>query len=279
MKHNSDVPGQLALFAITPTVEIRATIHDPHWDEILAPQQEDDNHWNPADFGEVPHKLDGQLTIFSDDSQEPPDPDDYENLEDYEQAWAGWVGVKVGDLVKLSNTWMNKCAAATTGKFRKDYQYKSDNELISEVIWVDPRGRGHIYVGRGNNNALFVPCGCYTVETRVGAQVKGDTVPAIVETRVGAQVSQVTQKVAPQHDTHWVEKYWVERPGNKYWYFRYCWMQGRKKNRCYLGGVDSNLARRKKADVEIAIADGKLPIEIKDLIRGWKNESPTMPKM
>ncbi|MEH1805384.1 MAG: hypothetical protein V7L28_08515, partial [Nostoc sp.] len=87
MKHNSDVPGQLALFAVAPT-EIRTTIHDPYWDEILAPEQ----RWNPDDFGEVPHKLDsdGQLTIFFDDSDEPPEPDDYLNLDDYEQAWEQW---------------------------------------------------------------------------------------------------------------------------------------------------------------------------------------------
>ncbi|WP_292869163.1 hypothetical protein [Nostoc sp. LPT] len=63
------------------------------------------------------------------------------------------------------------------------------------------------------------------------------------------------EKVALQHNTHWVEKYWVERSGNKYWYYRYCWMVGRKKNRVYLGSVDSLKAKRKKADVEIAIAD------------------------
>ncbi|MEH2342540.1 MAG: DUF4102 domain-containing protein [Nostoc sp.] len=98
---------------------------------------------------------------------------------------------------------------------------------------------------------------------------------------VGEQVTLTTQKTAPQHDTHWVEKYWVERATNKYWYFRYCWMTGRKINRLYLGSVDSVIAKRKKADVEVAIADGKLPFEIKDLIRGWKNDrkSPPMPNM
>ncbi|MEH1986625.1 hypothetical protein [Nostoc sp.] len=92
MKHNSDVPGQLALFAVAPT-EIRTTIHDPYWDEILAPEHpQPEQRWNPDDFGEVPHKLDsdGQLTIFFDDSDEPPDPDDYLNLDDYEQAWEQW---------------------------------------------------------------------------------------------------------------------------------------------------------------------------------------------
>jgi hypothetical protein len=190
MKHNSDVPGQLALFAIAPTFE-RTTVHDPYWDEVVAPEHpQSESRWNPADFGEVAHKVadDGQLTIFYDDSQEPPDPDDYLNRDDYEQAWQQW-------------------------------------------------------------------------EILVRAQVKLDT-----------------PKVAPEHNTHWVEKYWVKRSGNKYWYFRYCWMAGRKKNRVHLGSVDSIIAKRKKADVEIAIADGKLPCEIEKLIRGWKN-APTMPKM
>ncbi|BBD67963.1 hypothetical protein NIES4072_47250 [Nostoc commune NIES-4072] len=96
---------------------------------------------------------------------------------------------------------------------------------------------------------------------------------------VGAQVLTDTKKLAPQHDTHWIEKYWVERSGNKYWYYRYCWMVGRKKNRLYLGSVDSIIAKRKKADVEVWIWDGKLPCEIENLIRGWKHEPSTMPKM
>ncbi|MEH1992362.1 DUF4102 domain-containing protein [Nostoc sp.] len=200
MKHNSDVPGQLALFAVAPT-EIRITIHDPYWDEILAPEHpQPEQRWNPDDFGEVPHKLDsdGQLTIFFDDSDEPPDPDDYLNLDDYEQAWKQW-------------------------------------------------------------------------EILVRAQVTSSTVVTTVETPVRAQVTLDTEKVAPEHNTHWVEKYWVERSGNKYWYFRYCWMVGRKKNRIHLGSVDSIIAKRKRADVEIAIADGLTPVEIEKLIRQQRN--------
>lgn len=47
--------------------------------------------WNPAHFGDVPRIIEGdQLTIFYDDSHEPPDPDDYTTVEDYERAWAKW---------------------------------------------------------------------------------------------------------------------------------------------------------------------------------------------
>ncbi|MEH2288309.1 hypothetical protein [Nostoc sp.] len=182
-------------------------LSDPAWDEIeTAPQHsQPETRWNPAHFGEVDRLVEenGQVSIFYDDIDELPDPDDYLNLDDYSLAWGAW-------------------------------------------------------------------------ELRVGAQVTSSTT---VESCVGAQVSCVTQKIAPQHDTHWLEKYWVKRSGNKYWYYRYCWMTKRKKNRCYIGSVDSIIAKRKKADVEIAIADGKLPSEIEKLIRGWKNEPSTMPKM
>jgi hypothetical protein len=268
MKHNCDVPGQLALFAIAPS-EARITIHDPYWDEVeIAPEHpQPEDRWNPADFGEVPFIADGnQLTIFPDDSQEPPDPDDYQNPEDYQRAWAKWTDVKVGDFVKLSSSWMDKCAAVTTGKFKKDYQYKSDEELICEVTWVDPLLMGHIRVARGNNKALYVPFRYYTVES-VRAQVTNSTIETAAETQVLAQVALDTQSFAPEQNTHWVERYWVQRNTNKYFYYRYCWMVGRKKNRVHLGSVDSIIARRKKADVEVWIGDGYSPIEIEKLIR------------
>ena len=174
------------------------SVHDPYWDEAeTAPQHfGPEDRWNPADFGEVPHKSDsdGQLTIFYDDSDEPPDPDDYKCVNDYHRAWAEW-------------------------------------------------------------------------RTRVGAQVSTDTLTTTVVARVGAQVALHTKKVAPQHHTHWVEKYWVKRSGNKYWYYRYCWMVGRKKNRIYLGSIDSNLVREKKEAVEISIINGRSPVEIEKLIR------------
>lgn len=204
MKHNSDVPGQLALFAIAST-QIRTTIYDPAWDEILAPQQEEvEQRWNPADFGEVPHKLDpdGQVSIFYEDIDEPPDPDDFKNLDDYHQAWAEW-------------------------------------------------------------------------EILVRAQVTLSTVSTRVQTPVRAQVSQVTKEIAPEQNTHWVEKYWVKRNENKYWYFRYCWMVGRKKKRIHLGSVDSIIAKRKKADIEVWIADGLTPMEIKKLIHSATPNSLT----
>ncbi|WP_016951243.1 hypothetical protein [Anabaena sp. PCC 7108] len=52
-------------------------VRDPYWDEIVLDSSGscDDN---------------GQITLFYDDSQEPPDPDDYPSLESYEYAFEKW---------------------------------------------------------------------------------------------------------------------------------------------------------------------------------------------
>ena len=180
-----------------------------------APQEIESDRWNLADFGgEIPRKLDanGQLSIFYDHSEEPPDPDDYQTLNDYHRAWADWR-TRVGEQV---------------------------------------------------SNATFID----SAKSRVGEQVPNGTLINSVESRIGEQVTQTTKNFAPQHDvTHWVEKYWVERAGNKYWYYRYMWMSGRKINRVYIGSARSPQAQRKKQAVEDAIADGQLPLEIKQMLK------------
>jgi hypothetical protein len=107
----------------------------------------------------------------------------------------------------------------------------------------------------------------------VGGQVNTDTLTC---TPASKGVIFDTYKSAPQHDTHWVEKYWVERASNKYWYFRYCWMNGRKIHRLYLGSVNSKLTKHKKADVEVWISDGLSPQEIEKLIRSWRHQKRSL---
>ncbi|MBD2775179.1 DUF4102 domain-containing protein [Iningainema tapete] len=112
----------------------------------------------------------------------------------------------------------------------------------------------------------------------VGEQVTENATTDLVDSLVGEQVKQDTKKSAPQHDTaHWVEKYWVQRGGNKYWYYRYMWMQGRKLNRIYIGSVRSRAAQTKKEAVEIAIASGLSPCEIKQLLLSNHEPKTTMP--
>lgn len=93
---------------------------------------------------------------------------------------------------------------------------------------------------------------------------------------VGEQVSQSTKKTAPQHDTevtHWVEKYWVKRGNNKYWYYRYMWMEGRKIRRKYIGSATSTKAKSKKQVVDEGIGNNLLPEEITILIDQFSTNS------
>jgi hypothetical protein len=86
---------------------------------------------------------------------------------------------------------------------------------------------------------------------------------------VGEQILEDIKKTAHQQDKQpkWVEQYWVKRGGKKFYYYRFAFMCGRKINRIYIGAVNSAIAIRKKEAVEIAIAEGKSPEAIKQLIK------------
>lgn len=93
---------------------------------------------------------------------------------------------------------------------------------------------------------------------------------------VREQVKEDTEKTAPEHDTeinHWVEKYWVERGNQKYWYYRYMWMEGRKLRRKHLGSVTSARAKVRKQLVEEGIEGSLSPIEIIELIDSFSTST------
>ncbi|MBD2453077.1 DUF4102 domain-containing protein [Nostoc sp. FACHB-87] len=103
----------------------------------------------------------------------------------------------------------------------------------------------------------------------VGGQETADT--SLPPNTTNNQVAITTKKIAPQHETtQWVEKYWVERSSRKYWYWRYCWMTGRKIHRRYIGSVTSPKARDRKSAIEEAINFERSPKEIEKLIHSWR---------
>jgi DNA (cytosine-5)-methyltransferase 1 len=67
-----------------------------------------DDSWNPAHFGETPRIVEsnGQATVFFDDSEEPPEPDDFKTVEEFEEAWKQWelspekYKLEVGDRIE-----------------------------------------------------------------------------------------------------------------------------------------------------------------------------------
>lgn len=134
---------------------------------------------------------------------------------------------------------------------------------VVEQFFTDDNQVGKFYGDRLFHGLLPAPqC------KHVGAQVFLATETLISKNSVGAQVKEDTEKFAPQHEklAHWVEKYWVERAGNKYWYYRYRWMLGRKSHRIYLGSVRSRQAQKKVELVRAAISNEKSPREIKELL-------------
>lgn len=109
----------------------------------------------------------------------------------------------------------------------------------------------------------------------VGGQVAADTCTLLNnDSTVGGQVLNQTQqpaptvqlKIAPQH-THWLEQYDVTRCKKKYYYWRYCWMEGRKIKRQYIGSIHSGAAKEKYQEVKIAIGRGDSPTQIVDYIK------------
>jgi phage N-6-adenine-methyltransferase len=72
--------------------EVSAVVEHSAVVEVLEEDEISSERWNPAHFGETPRKVDeiGNLTIFWDESIEPPEPDDFESLQEYEEAWRKW---------------------------------------------------------------------------------------------------------------------------------------------------------------------------------------------
>jgi hypothetical protein len=85
------------------------------------------------------------------------------------------------------------------------------------------------------------------------------------------QAKSDTKQSAPEQ-CHWVEKYTVTRHSKEHYYYRYLWMAGRKIHHIHIPGGNSQsaIAKNRKSEIEIAIADGDTPAEIQNLIHSWK---------
>ena len=82
---------------------------------------------------------------------------------------------------------------------------------------------------------------------------------------VGGQVDNDTKNIAHQQDG-WIEKYSVTRGDNKYFYWWFAWRESRKKRRRYIGSCTNPKARERMEMVKSAIALGKSPHEILEML-------------
>jgi hypothetical protein len=191
---------QIPLFDLNSVTSVAAAppnfTRDPYWDEVVL----------EAATGQTLVEENGQTTLFYDDTQEPPDPDDYPNLEAFEIAWVDWEKKYPGE----------------------------------RLIHPPPYKRAQ----------------------------SEETVREQSEETVREQIL-LADAPAPEQK-HWVESYWVRRGNQKYWYYRYVWMQGRKLHHVHIpgGNVKNRKVRATKEMVENAITLGKSPLEIEELIKG-----------
>ena len=72
--------------------KVSAVVEHSEVVEVLEKDEISSDCWNRVPKGETPRKVDlnGNPTIFWDESIEPPEPDDFESSEEYEKAWQRW---------------------------------------------------------------------------------------------------------------------------------------------------------------------------------------------
>jgi hypothetical protein len=79
---------------------------DPESEEFLQDLDADQYRWNEKDFGDVPRKADGdQLTIFFDDAEEPPLPEDFPDIQSFDKAWDVWDKQNQAYLTSVEKEW------------------------------------------------------------------------------------------------------------------------------------------------------------------------------
>ncbi|BDA68222.1 hypothetical protein CAL7716_023880 [Calothrix sp. PCC 7716] len=229
---------QLALFSIpsTPSTHISSKpIYDPCWDtEIIAPEHTEEK-WKEADFGEVPFKSEAdQLTIFYDDSHEPPEPDDFNSIEEFEEAWCQWQSVR-GQVT--SNTQSINSSDVTP--ITSQSSTTGVREQITQAFELAPEHMQLSSDEDANETSYLLPSPQYPVNSHTS-----------------------NNNPSQKKQSHWIEPYWVKRANKKHKYYRYCWMEGRKIKRVHIGSTCSNIAKQKRQEVLQLISNGKQPDEI-----------------
>lgn len=276
---------QLALFTSRPSIpQLPTPKHDPYWDEITkksAPEHIEEK-WNPDDFGGTSFKAEGdQLTIFHDDLQEPPEPDDFNSIEEFEKAWSAWESVReqVKNASQLPTPEHIDNNSSDVTAITSQSLTTGVREQVTQAFEVAPEHSD-------NNSSLVAYETPHLLDTGVreqtiqGVEVAHEhidtnnkgvaiTTTPLLDTGVREQLpnnfvngcnghQQPTQKQPAQ----WVEEYWVKSASKKHWYYRYCYMSGRKQHRTHIGSTSSKAAIQKRADVLWMIADDVAPEEI-----------------
>ncbi|MTJ12217.1 hypothetical protein FJR11_06325 [Anabaena sp. UHCC 0187] len=215
---------------------------DPYWNELVLDCS-----------GKVEDN--GQVTLFYDSSEEPPDPDDFQDRNDFEVAWSEWE------------------------KLHPDF--KPAMSPVIDVLEELPVQGWHFQEGKvywhSSRNSQFKITKLFNTVSKAQGYFAGEIIKVKVclsellplENKFLATLPEQSNSVLEKSKINqWVEPYYVNRGGNKYWYYRYCYYQSRIKHIHIPGGnTSSDKCLEIKERVERAIALGKSPNEIQLLIK------------
>lgn len=242
---------QTSIFDIIPPVLNTPKItyiYDASWD---APEHIEEK-WNPDDFGGTSFKSEGdQLTIFYDDFQEPPEPDDFNSIEEFEEAWTTWESVRE----QVTN------ATQETASEHSDNNSNDVNFATSQLSNTSVREQ--------MQQALQVAPEHIDISSYEVAQITNYLSNTSVREQLQApeQIDSSSQPNQHQKYNQWVEVYWVSTGKKKHDYYRYCWMEGRKIKRQHIGNIANVKAVMRTELVKDAISKGFYPSQIKQLIK------------
>lgn len=220
---------------------------DPYWDDIIL---------------DVSGSVDssGQASLFYDDSEEPPDPDDYPDQLIYELAWSDWL--KMHPDFKPEMTFPEQ----EEEEFIEDVVLE---ELpiefeVGGIYWHEGRQLKakiiKIYKSVGKADVYWA--GDIFKEKIYLSELSPLPEQSLVSETAKQEVTNLPEQVILEKShNQWLERYYVTRAGKKYWYDRYCYYQRKIKHIHIPGKPDL------KEKVEIAIAQNKPPAEIEKLIK------------
>jgi len=224
---------------------------DPYWDEIVLTTA-------------CTVATDGQLTLFYDDSEEPPEPDDYPDLEAYQRAYDRWAE-NCPDLVGHGFT-----PAVTESTPRIDSVTINDAPVTESTL--QPHNDDSVTISNAYRDGITEPHTNPVTESTL--QVHNDD-SVTTSNDYGEQVSEVhdddfvvTDSVTRHGCIHAYSPRGGARTNNKYYCYSYK-SGGRVKNVHIPGGNTSSPASNARVtEVRKAIALGKSADEIIKIIKG-----------
>jgi len=235
---------------------------DPCWDELVldCSGRVEDN---------------GQTTLFYDASDEPPDPDDFQDHIDFEVAqsdWekqhsdfkpamSSWIEQDDGDFIDvLGDLPILRYIEQNINTF--DNLPEQNNSVLEDLSSTLPE----------QNNSVLEDLSSTLPEQNINTfdnlPEQNNCVLEDLSSTLPEQNNCVLEE--SKQLAQWTEKYSVNRGSNRYWYFRYCYYWLGRIHHIHIPGGNANsaIALDRVERVRSAIANAASTTEIQNLIRG-----------